>query len=220
MTATITTPQITKLLEKLYADAAANDPLAHRAAKESGAAHRTSREFFQSMRKAYLAIGPEFGRLLCTLVRATRAQRVVEFGTSFGVSTIYLASALRDNGGGKLITTEFDPEKTEQAKRNLTEAGLVDLVEFRVGDALETLAELSGETDMVFLDGAKELYLNVLRLLEPTLRSGAIVASDNTDHEGIKPFLEYVRDPVNGYVSAAVFTEGHLGKAHEVTVRS
>jgi tRNA A58 N-methylase Trm61 len=78
-----------------------------------------------------LAINPEFGKMLYMLGVARRAATIVEFGTSFGVSTIYLAAALRDNGGGKLITTEFEAGKVAQAKKNLAEAGLADLVEFR-----------------------------------------------------------------------------------------
>lgn len=212
---TITTSPIPELLAALYADAGASDPQAHRQAQ-----NLRGEDFFHGMRKAYMAIGPEFGHLLYSLTRATRAKTVVEFGTSFGVSTIYLAAAVRDNGGGTVITTEFHADKAEQAKKNLTDAGLVDLVEFRVGDALETLAEPPQEIDMVFLDGAKELYLPVLRLLEPNLRSGSILASDNTDHADMADFLEHIRTPANGYTSAAICTNGHQGRVHEVTVRN
>lgn len=224
MTATqswITTSQVTELLDALYADAARQDPLAWTAAEQSGVIQQSGLNFFKGMRKAYMAIGPEFGRLLYSLVRATGAKTVVEFGTSYGVSTIFLASAVRDNGGGMVITTEFDAEKAEQARKNLATAGLDEFVEFRVGDALETLTSSPlPEIDMIFLDGAKELYIEVLRLLEKNLRSGGIVASDNTDHDNMKSFLEYIRDPGNGYTSAAIFTNGHRGKAHEVTVRN
>lgn len=216
----ITTPQVTELLASLYADAAINDPLARKEAEESGALKNPDAPFFKVMRKAYMAIGPEFGHLLYSLARATKAKTIVEFGTSFGVSTIYLASAIRDNGGGKVITTEFEPDKAEQAKKNLAAAGLTEFVEFRVGDALETLLPTPAQVDMIFLDGAKHLYIEVLRLLEPSLPSGGIVASDNTDHEGMESFLAYIRNPANGYTSAAILTEGHRGKAHEVTVRN
>lgn len=212
---TITTSPVPELLAALYADAGASDPQAHRQAQ-----NLRGEDFFYGMRKAYMAIGPEFGHLLYSLVRATRAETVVEFGTSFGVSTIYLAAALRDNGGGTVITTEFQADKAEQARKNLTAAGLVDLVEFRVGDARQTLSGPSREIDLVFLDGAKELYLPVLRLLEPNLRSGSIIASDNADHEDMADFLAYIRTPANGYTSAAICTNGHQGKVHEVTVRN
>ena len=88
---------------------------------------------------AYMAVAPEFGSLLYTLARTSRAKTIVEFGLSFGVSTIFLASALRENGEGRVITTEFEPEKVVRAKRNLASAGLEEWVEIRVGDALETL---------------------------------------------------------------------------------
>lgn len=216
----ITSPQVTELLNALYEDAAISDPQARKEHEESNKQHEPGLNYYKRMRKAYMAVGPEFGQLLYSLARATRARTVVEFGTSFGVSAIYLASAIRDNGGGKLIATEFDEEKAARAKENLTIAGVVDLVEFRVGDAVETLARPVGEIDMIFLDGAKELYLPVLQLLEPCLRSGGIVACDNTDQEGTKAAVEYLRNPSNGYTTSAIFTEGGNGKAHEISVKN
>ena len=206
--------------EALYADAAVNDPLSRKEAEEAGVSGLNEAGFYKQMRHAYMAVSGEFGKLLYSLVRSTRAKTVVEFGTSFGISTIYLAAALRDNGGGKVVTTEFEAGKAERARKNLTDAGLVDMVEFRVGDALQTLADFSEEIDMLFLDGAKGLYIEVLRLLEPRLRTGAIVASDNTDHEGMEAFLEYIRNPANGYLSSALLTHDGQTKGHEVSVRS
>jgi predicted O-methyltransferase YrrM len=194
----------------------------HKAAEESGASRERGAGFYKEMRKAYMAVGPDFGRLLYSLARSTKAKTVVEFGTSFGISTIFLSSAVRDNGEGKVITTEFDPEKAERAMTNLTTAGLDEWVEVRVGDALETLqSNPPREIDMIFLDGAKGLYLDVLRLLEPHLRTAGIVASDNTDHEGMEAFLDYIRNPGNGYTSSAILTAGgHGTRGHEVTVRN
>lgn len=220
MRATISTPKITELLDTLYADAAARDPLAHEEARKSGAADAGGAVFYKAMGGAYMAIGPDFGHLLYSVARTARAKTIVEFGTSFGVSTIYLAAAIHDNGGGRVITTEFEPEKARQAQRNLAAAGLEEYVEIRVGDALETLAPSPAVIDMLFLDGPKQLYIEVLRLLEPRLPSGGIVASDNTDHDGMAAFLEYIRNPDNGYTSAAILTEGHRGKPHEITVRN
>jgi predicted O-methyltransferase YrrM len=215
----ITTPQVTELLEALYADAATNDPMVHQRAEESGTSGERAAGFYQGRRKAYMAVDSEFGHLLYNLARSAGAKTVVEFGTSFGVSTIFLAAAIRDNGGGKVITTEFDPEKAERAKKNLTAAGLNEWVEFRVGDALETLSDPPREIDMVFLDGAKGLYLDVLKLLEPHLRSAGIIASDNTDHDGMEAFLDYIRIPGNGYTSAAIVTGGQRSRGHEITIR-
>jgi len=220
MKSSISTCQVTELLDALYADADQRDPLAHKAARESGVTGRSEADFYKAMRTAYMPVGRDFGNLLYSLARSTRARTVVEFGTSFGISTIYLACAIRDNGAGKVITSEFDPEKAARAKKNLTTAGLVDCVEFRVGDALETLSKLSCEIDMIFLDGAKGLYLDVLKLLEPRLRPGGIIASDNTDHDGMERFLNYLRAPGSGYTTSAILTAGERSRAHEITIRN
>lgn len=213
-------PSVAAAIDALYADAQIKDPQARQAAgrPDPGAGELA---MFSAMRGAYMAINREFGRVLYALARGSRARTIVEFGTSFGVSAIWLAAALRDNGGGRLITTEFEPSKAEQARRNLAAVGLDDLVEFRVGDALETLRQPALEgVDMVFLDGAKGMYLDVLRLVEPALRPGALVASDNTDHDGMEPFLAHLRDPANGYVSTGVLTPGGRGpRGHEISVR-
>jgi predicted O-methyltransferase YrrM len=219
MKSSLNDPQVTQLLDALYAKAAKSDALTRNTVRSLDAAGQTEADFYKAARKSYLAVGRDFGNLLYSLVRSTKAKTVVEFGTSFGISTIFLASAIRDNGSGKVITTECEPEKAEQAKRNLAVAGLEQWVEFRVGDALETLSDPPRDIDMIFLDGAKGLYFGVLKLLEPQLRSGGMVASDNTDHDGMAAFLGYIRDCRNGYTSAAIFTRGERGKAHEITVR-
>ncbi len=147
---------------------------------------------------------PEFGRLLYLLAATRKARQIVEFGTSFGISTIHLAAALRDNGGGKLITTEYEASKAERARKNLDAAGLLDLVEIRVGNALETLRTgIDDPIDLVLLDGPKDLYLPLLRLLESRLAPGALIAADNAkDIEGpMAGYLAYVREPRNGYLS-------------------
>jgi predicted O-methyltransferase YrrM len=219
MPSILTSPQAASLLDSLYADAAKNDPLAFQAAQEAGLRSKGEAEFYKGMGKAYMAVGREFGHLLYSLVRGTKAKTVVEFGTSFGISTVYLAAAVRDNGSGRIITTEFESGKAAQAKKNLAAAGLDDLVEFRIGDALETLAHVSGEVDFLFLDGAKGLYLSVLKLLEPRLRPGSLVASDNTDHDGMESFLAHIRNPANGYLTSAILTDAQRPRGHEITIR-
>jgi predicted O-methyltransferase YrrM len=215
----LTSPKVTEVLEALYADAAKGDSRMRQTARSAAGPGKTEADFYRAARKSYMAVGRDFGNLLYSLARSSQAKTVVEFGTSFGISTIFLASAIRDNGAGKIITTEFEPEKAEQAKKNLTAAGLAEWVEFRVGDALETLSNPPRDIDMIFLDGAKGLYFSVLKLLEPQLRSGGVVASDNTDHDGMAAFLGYIRDWRNGYTSAAILTTGERGKAHEITIR-
>ncbi len=147
-----------------------------------------------------LAVSRETGVLLYMLARSGGVKTIVEFGTSFGISTLHLAAALRDNGGGHLITTEFEPTKAERAQEHLTAGGLADLVEIRLGDALQTLAvDLPETIDLVLLDGAKALYPEVLALLESRLRPGAFIVADNADYA--PDYLERMRSPANGYLS-------------------
>ena len=92
--------------------------------------------FYSRAKDVHLAVSRETGRLLYMLARATNARAMIEFGTSFGISTLHLAAALRDNGGGKLITTEFEATKIALARANIAASGLADLAEVREGDAL------------------------------------------------------------------------------------
>lgn len=162
----------------------------------------------------FLAVSPAFGRFLYAMVRATKARRVVEFGTSMGISAIYLAAALRDNGGGILIGTELEPGKVAKARANLLEAGLDHLVEIREGDALETLVSTGGEIDFALMDGAISLYLPVLRLIESSLRSGAAIVAENAFDPA---YQAYIHDPANGYISQSLPIDE--GRGNEFTVR-
>ena len=156
-----------------------------------------------------LPVSRETGALLYMLARSSHATSVVEFGTSFGISTLHLAAALRDNGGGALITTEFEPSKVARARRNLEEGGVADLVEIREGDALLTLAaDLPARIDLLLLDGAKALYPDVLGLLESRLRPGALIVADNADHS--PEYLARVRSLTGGYLSSPVSAEVEL----------
>ena len=126
------------------------------------------------------------------LVRATGARSIVEFGTSFGISTLHLAAGLRDNGGGRVITTEFESSKAARARANFVAGGLADLIELREGDAVETLEhDLPTQIDLVLLDGAKGLYPTVLTLLEEHLKPGAMIVADNADRS--PEYLQRVR---------------------------
>ena len=160
------------------------------------------RHVYGLAKDSYLAVTPDTAHLLYMLARATRASHIVEFGSSFGVATLHLAAALRDNGGGLLITTEFEPTKAARLRANLAEAELEDLVELREGDAVETLADnLPDQIDLVMLDGAKGLYPAILDLLEGRLRPGALLVADDTDF--IPEYLQRVRTP-GQYVSVPV----------------
>jgi len=135
------------------------------------------------------------------LVRTRRPKLIVEFGMSFGISTIHLAAGLRDNGEGRLITTEREPNKIAAARAAFEEAGLSDLVDIREGDALRTLAQnLPGPVDLLLLDGANHLYLDVLNLLEKDLAPVALVVADNAETPG---YRAYVRSQPR-FVSTAI----------------
>jgi predicted O-methyltransferase YrrM len=155
------------------------------------------------LRDAFIPIDAAQGRALYQLARACRARRIVEFGASFGISTIYLAAAVRDNGGGRVITTEMEPGKVARARQNYAEAGVDGEIELRAGDALETLRDLDGPVDMLFLDGWKEACLPVLKLLEPRLPRGACVLCDDMKpfRRTLKPYVEHVRGNPGRYVS-------------------
>jgi predicted O-methyltransferase YrrM len=135
------------------------------------------------------------------LARSCGARTVVEFGTSFGISTLHLAAAIRDNGRGRLITSVFEPSKVARAQENITEDGLVDLVEFRERDAMQTLsANLPERIGLALLDGAKGLYPDILDLVESRLRPSAFIVADNADHS--PEYLARVRSSASGHMSA------------------
>ena len=166
----------------------------------------------------YMPVTREAGRLLYSLVRAARPQIVVEFGMSFGLSALHLASAVRDNGTGRVFTTELSAAKIAAARATFAEAGLDDVITVLEGDARETLQTVAGDIGFVLLDGWKELYLPVLKILEPQLVPGALLVADNTSMADTQPYLDYVRDPANGYVSVNFLARD--SDSMEITSRS
>lgn len=154
------------------------------------------------------SISPEQGDLIYLLCRGIRATRIVEFATSVGMSTLYGAAAVRDNGGGTVIGSEIVPAKIAAARRNLTDAGLADYADIREGDARTTLRDLGGEVDFALIDGwlgaEPSLARQVIEIVAPQLRIGAYVMNDNAEPD----FLDYVRDPANGFVSATLPLKG------------
>jgi predicted O-methyltransferase YrrM len=125
-----------------------------------------------------LPVGRATGTLLNLLAREAGARRILEVGSSFGYSTVWLAEAARAVHG-KVISLELKRAKTEYATAQLARAGLADFVEFRVADALESLAALAGPFDLVLIDLWKNLYVPVFELLHPKLAPGALVVADN-----------------------------------------
>jgi predicted O-methyltransferase YrrM len=213
---TLHTPRVAKVLARLFRESEASDeelvrmlgdaPPEERA-RRMGDPRADYRKFFKRVRGLYMAVSPETARLLYMLARAKRAKAIVEFGTSFGVSTVHLAAALRDNGarGKRLVGTELEPSKVARAQANLAEAGLDDLVDIREGDALETLArDLPEQIDFVLFDGHKPLYTRVLDLVAPRLVPGACLVADNVDAS--PDYLARVR-AVGGTIMSVPFSD-------------
>lgn len=177
----------------------------------------TVEEESDRIKDLFVALSPKQGTLAYMIARSIGARRIVEFGTSFGISTTYLSAAVRDNGGGTVIGSELQPTKLARARAHLEEAGLSDIAEIRAGDARETLADPGGPVDLVLLDGAKQLYLNILRMLAPRLHTGSVVLADNIlmFRKALRPYVDYVQDPAHGFRSVTLF----LGSGTEYSVR-
>ena len=129
--------------------------------------------------KEYTNIAPENGQFLSILIRSIHAQNVLEVGTSNGYSTIWLAAALKETRG-RLITIEFDPKRVSEAQAHLKEAKLYDIVEIRVGNALDEIPKCDATFDLVFLDAQKDEYLRYLELALPNIRVGGLIVADDT----------------------------------------
>jgi predicted O-methyltransferase YrrM len=204
----LTQAPIAPLLDRLFLEADAARPHTHpaftaMAPEERNRLMRSKTEYldlYSRLKDFPLPVSKETGALLYMLARSSQARNIIEFGTSFGISTLHLAAALRDNGGGRLITTEFESSKVARARQNLQAGGVLDLVEIREGDALQTLrADLPDTVDLLLLDGAKALYPDILSLVEGRLRPGALIVADNADFS--PDYLERVRSRANGYLS-------------------
>lgn len=195
---TLTQPVLSMLIDRLFAEADAAENARRHAARAGD--RGDYRQYYALLKEQPLPVSRATGKLLYMLARSVRARSIVEFGTSFGISTLHLAAALRDNGGGRLIGSEFEPSKILRARENLAAGGLSDLVEIREGDALQTLArDLPDPIDFVLLDGAKSLYSPILSLLETRLRGGALIVADNADDS--PEYLTRVRSAAGGYLS-------------------
>jgi predicted O-methyltransferase YrrM len=202
---TLTTAPLAPLIERLYAQAdASTSPIFNDISGEERDRLMHSKtdylELYTLLKDLWLPVSRDTGNLLYMLARSSKARAIVEFGTSFGLSTLFLAAALRDNGGGVLIGSEFEPAKIALAREHFIQGGVSDLIEIREGDALVTLAsDLPEAVDLLLLDGAKALYGDVLNLVEKHLRPGAWVVADNTNY--CPEYLAHVREPANGYLS-------------------
>jgi len=170
-----------------------------------------------------IALDRDKAELCYQLCRALRATRVVEAGTSFGVSTLYLAAAVRDNvradgAPGLVIGTEHEPQKAAAARAHFAEAGLSDLIDLREGDLRQTLADIRGPIDFMLIDIWTPMARPALELVAPALRPGAIVVCDNTTQfrDAYRDYFQFVNDPKNGLRTITLPFEGGF----ELTVRA
>ena len=142
-----------------------------------------------------LAVGPETGRLINIIARSLKAPYILEIGTSYGYSAIWLGHAARASGG-RLTTLELQAAKSAHAREMAEQAGLADVIDFRVGDALALIDALPAGIDFVLLDLWKDLYVPCLEAFLPKLNPGAIIVADNILHPGgeaVRHYVEVVR---------------------------
>lgn len=161
----------------------------------------------------------EFCYQLC---RASDARRIVEAGTSYGVSTLWLAAAVRDNicatgGSGKVIGTEYEPAKAAAARAHFEQAGLSRFIDLREGDLRETLQRLDAPVDFMLVDIWIGMARPALELVAPRLRPGAIVVCDNTRQyrNEYADYFAFLADPANGFRTMTLPFDGGL----ELSVR-
>ncbi len=212
MTNTLASPRLDSVLTRLFAAADRDDETADPGlpAGLTSWSQATAAQRSDAYQDIYIPISAAAGTLLYALARAIRPAAVVEFGTSYGISTLYLAAAVTDNGAGRVYSTELSEKKAAAARASLDEAGVGGAVTILDGDALETLRDVPGPIELVLLDGWKDLCVPVLKLLEPKLAPGALVAADDITHASMAGYLDYVRDPANGYVTVAFPVEDGL----------
>jgi predicted O-methyltransferase YrrM len=223
------------LLERLYAQNLAQDDMlavyfTARAAEGSLDWNQFDERTNEFLKDKLIALDRSKAEFCYHVCRALRARRVVEAGTSFGVSTIFLAAAVRDNlpigarahldGSGRpiVIGTEREPEKARIARGHFAEAGLSDLIEVREGDLRETLVDIQGPVDFMLIDIWTPMARPALALVAPHLREGAVVICDNTlqFRDAYREYFEFVHDPRNGFRTMTLPFEGGL----EFTVRA
>lgn len=167
----------------------------------------------KDVENAYLPVSQDQGEFFYKTIIENEFKSIVEFGTSFGISTLFLASAAKQTGG-KVITTELLSSKAKTALKNIQKADLLDYVELRQGDAIKTLANLNEPIDFLMLDGWKNLYLPLFKQLEPLFHKGTIVYADNVNMSDTQPFLDYVYAKNDVYKSQKI----HHGQGELITL--
>ncbi|KIY01163.1 uncharacterized protein Z520_02715 [Fonsecaea multimorphosa CBS 102226] len=196
-------PHVLALLDRLHAASRTQEDAIQPAEVET-------QGFDNYMRDKFIALDRDKAEFVYQLCGAINAKNVVEAGTSFGVSTIYLALAVSANvkndaagGKGVVIATEYEKAKADKARQHWKEVGedITGCIELREGDIRETLKKDLPEIDLLLLDIWTPMALPVLKLCVPKMRRGAVVIADNTigSADKYKDMLEYMRDPGSGF---------------------
>ncbi len=224
MASPLNDPKLEALLDRLHSQSGAqvDETDAYYARREREGTLAENGSFDDEMHRFFadkmVALDRTKGEFCYQLCRSLRAARVVEAGTSFGVSTLYLAAAVRDNQveNGVVIGTEFEPKKAEVARANFKEAGLGEFIELREGDLRQTLQDVGARVDFMLVD-IWDVALPALERVSPSLRPGAIVVCDNTaeDANEYRDYFKFVNDPRNRFRTMTVPFAGGF----ELTVR-
>ena len=182
-------PKLGSLLASLHArsDAQMAAIRSYDAERAASAQPPADSEIKAFRRDKLVALDRDKAEFCYQLCRASQARRIVEAGTSWGVSTLYLAAALRDtidaaSGTGEVIGTEYEPDKANAARAHFEQAGLSRFIDLREGDLRETLKDISGPVDFMLVDIWISMARPALEMVTPHLRPGAIVVCDNTEH--------------------------------------
>src|SRR5215467_295471 len=140
--------------------------------------HMDAKEFESHMDELLLAVGPATGQLINLLIKEAKAKNILEIGSSYGYSTVWLAEAARETGG-KVTSLEIHPARQKHARDSIKNAGLDGFVDFKLGDARESIRKLTKKIDFVLLDLWKDLYIPCFALFYPKLKPGALIVADN-----------------------------------------
>ncbi|EOO00244.1 putative o- protein [Phaeoacremonium minimum UCRPA7] len=203
---------IRALLSRLHGESLAQEA----ALEKEGMEGKT---FGEVMRDKFIALEEDKAQYIYELCRAINAKTIVEAGTSYGVSTIYLALAVAANvaaagGNGIVVATEHEPTKANKAREYWQECGqdVTRVIDLREGDLRETLKENLENVDFLLLDIWTPMALPTLQVVQPKLRHGAVIIADNTISSAgsYGDFFAYIRDPKNGFINVTLPFKGGL----------
>ena len=166
-----------------------------------------------------LAITADTGIFFSVLLKAIKARRILEVGTSAGFSTLWFADAMGKNHSTRIITIEMNPQKVERALKNFKEAGVDKIIEIKQGIALDLLRKLKGKFDFVFLDADKENIIRYFDIVLPMVRIGGIIAADNMLYPGhFRPAMRKYARHVHTKPNIQSVTVP-IGMGEEITVK-